>query len=112
MSVRQLVNVNIAILAVLASTLSGIGAANVAIPLCALAAAGLSLWLIDFTKRFYVGRWTVNSALALVAAVTAVRFARTEAIGDLPVLADAFAYVQIVLLFEKKTNRTFRRKLF
>ncbi len=106
MSVRQLVNVNIAITAVLASTLSGIGAMNIAIPLCALAAAGLSLWLTDFTKRFYIGRWTVNSALALVAAVTAVRFARTEAIGDLPVLADAFAYVQIVMLFEKKTTRT------
>ena len=74
MSVRQLVNVNIAILAVLASTLSGIGAANVAIPLCALVAAGLSLWLTDFTQRFYVGRWTVNAALAL--GCTAAELAR------------------------------------
>ncbi len=106
MSVRQLVNVNIAILAVLATVLSGIGGANIAIPLCAVAAAVLSLWLTDFTKRFSLGRWSVNTALVLVAAVTALRFVETQAIGDLPVLADAFACVQIVLLFEKKTART------
>jgi hypothetical protein len=77
-----------------------------AVPLCALTGAGLSLWLTDFTQRFSIGRWTVNAALVLVAAVTALRFARTQAIGDLPVLADAFVYVQIVLLFEKKTTRS------
>lgn len=106
MGVRQLVNVNIAILVVLATVLSGMGGANVAIPLCAAAAAGLALWLTDFTQRFSLGRWSVNTALVLIAAVTALRFVETQAIGDLPVLADAFACVQIVLLFEKKTTRT------
>lgn len=106
MSLRQLVNVNIAILAVLATSLCGLGATNVVLPLCVVAAAGLSLWLTDLTQRFSLGRWTVNVAVVLVAAVTAWRFARAQAIGDLPVLADAFAYLQIVLLFEKKTART------
>jgi len=106
LGVRKLVNVNIAILAVLASVLTGLGAANVAIPLAAVAAAALSLWLTDFTGRFSIGRWTVNVAVASIAVITVWRFTGSPHIADLPILAEAFAFLQIVLLFEKKTART------
>ena len=106
LGVRKLINVNIAVLAVLASVLTGLGAAGVAIPLAAVAAAALSLWLTDFTGRFSIGRWTVNVAVASIAAITVWRFAGSPYVADLPILAEAFAFLQIVLLFEKKTART------
>ena len=106
MQVRRLLNVNIATLAVLGAMLLGMGRQSVALPLGMVLAACASVWLTDVTGRFRLSATAVNAGVILAAAVLIGRMMRSRWTLDFLAVADVFVWVQIVLLFEEKTRRT------
>jgi hypothetical protein len=70
-----------------------------------VAAAG-SLWLTDVTGRLRLSRTAVNAGILLAAAVCAARIAQSKGAWDLLLVADTLVCVQVILLFEKKSLRT------
>ena len=106
MDLRRLISVNIATLAVLSALLVGMGKDSPVLPLVTALAAAAAIWLSDVKGRFSLSPATVNTLLVLIAAVTIWKFVLSRRAADLLVFADAFCYLQIVLLFEKKTLRT------
>lgn len=106
MDLRRLIGVNIATLAVLSALLVGMGKESPVLPLATAFAAAAAIWLTDVKGRFSLSPAAVNTIVVLIAAVTIWQFVLSRRAADLLVFADAFAYLQIVLLFEKKTQRT------
>jgi len=106
LNVRQLVSINIAILTVLAVILWGLGRFNIILPLGMAGAAVLSVWLTDVTRRFSLNGTAINVALILIMAGSIWRLAQSHWLADLIVMCDAFVCVQMVLVFEKKSRRT------
>jgi len=104
--VRRLLNVNIATLAVLATVMLGMGRQSVALPLGMLLAVCASVWLTDVTGRFRLSAAAVNVGVILAAAVLIGRMMRSRWTLDFPAVAEVFFWVQILLLFEEKTRRT------
>ncbi len=106
MHLRLLLNVNVAMLAVLGTLLMGMGRAGVGLPLAVALAAGASVWLNDVSGRFRLSRTLVNLGVIASAVVLVSRIAGSRFALDLVELVDVFAWVQIVLFFEAKTRRT------
>jgi len=106
LQVRRLLNVNIATLAVLGTVLLGMGRQNVALPLGMVLAACASVWLTDVTGRFRLSATAINVGVILAAAVLIGRMMRSRWTLDFLAVADVFFWVQILLLFEEKTRRT------
>jgi len=107
-----LIGVNIATLVVLSALLVGMGKESPVLPLATAFAAAAAMWLTDVKGRFSFSPAAVNTIVVLIAAVTIWKFALSRRAADLMVFADAFAYLQIVLLFEKKTQRTWWDLIF
>ncbi len=106
MNLRQLISINIAILTVLAALLWGLGRPSFILPLGIAVAAVLSVWLTDVTRRFSLNGRAINAALILIMAGSIWRLALSDWMADLIVMCDAFVVLQMVLLFERKTFRT------
>ena len=77
-----------------------------ALPLGVLAAAVAAFWLTDATGRFRLPRVLVNLGIIAIGATTVGRFVRAPTLFEIQDLTDALVCVQVVLLFEKKTLRT------
>lgn len=102
MQLERLLQINMAALAALGALLLGMGHRSAGPPLLVMLAAGLSVWLTDFTGKFRLGPWTAN-VLMLVGAVFSLRDIypprnEMQAVG----LSWFLVYLQIILLFQKK----------
>lgn len=106
MDLRHLINLNLAVLGVLASLLVGLGQPNALLPVGTLLAAVLAWWYCDLRERVAVSRWVVNAAVLIAAAVAALRFAQVGGAPDAAVAADGLLGLMLVLFFERKTTRT------
>jgi len=104
--VRRLLNLNVATLVVLATVLLGMGRQSLVLPLGMALAAGASFWLTDVTGRFRLSAAAINVGVILAAAVLVGRMARSRWTLDFLAVADVFFWVQVLLLFEQKTRRT------
>ena len=105
MDVRRL-DLAIAAMVVLDAHLVRAAPGGAALPLGVLAAAAAAFWLTDVTGRFRLSRGLVNLGVIAIGAVTVARFVRAPARFEIQNLADALVCLQVVLLFEKKTLRT------
>ena len=106
MNLQQLVNLNLAVLAVLSAALVGLGEPNLLLPLGMMLAAAASLWFCDRLGRVELDRWVINVAVLATAAIAAWRFAQVGGAPDAAVAADGLIALQAVMLFERKTART------
>lgn len=107
MYLERLLQINMATLAVLGALLLGMGQQSAGAPLLVMAAAGVSVWLVDFTRRIGIGRWTVN-VLMIVAAVYSLHDFfplgnELQALG----FARLLVWMQIILLFQRKIVRIY-----
>lgn len=105
-STRRLLDVSVAALTSLGALLLGLARYDVVLPVCALVAAALSLWLTDATGRFQLRRIEINAALVGAVVFTVWRFARSTGVLGFLVFVDLFVLIHVVLLFEKKSLRT------
>jgi hypothetical protein len=99
-------NVHIATLAVLATLLLGMARQSIALPVVVAVAAAASLWLTDVTGRFRLRPAAVNAGVFVTAAVLWWRLARSRFAVDLLAVGDVLVWVQILLLLEEKSRRT------
>ena len=106
MDVRRRLDLAIAAMVVLDALLVRAAPGGAALPLGVLAAAVTAFWLTDVTGRFRLPRGLVNLGIIAIGAVTVARFVRAPARFEIQDLADALVCLQVVLLFEKKTLRT------
>ncbi|NLF09923.1 MAG: DUF3488 domain-containing transglutaminase family protein, partial [Pirellulaceae bacterium] len=80
---------------------------SLASPMLVMAAAAVSVWLVDFTRRFSLGRWPAN-ALMIAAAVYSLHDffplgTELQALG----FARLLVCLQIILLFQRKNELTY-----
>ena len=106
MDLRQLINANLAALCILAAFLAGSGQGNWLLAGATVLAAASSWRWCDTQGRIAVGRWFVNAAVLAIAAVAAARLLTVGGASDAAVAADGLAVLSMVLMFERKTPRT------
>ncbi|MHC4402804.1 MAG: transglutaminase TgpA family protein [Planctomycetota bacterium] len=106
MTIRWLLNVNVAAMAFLGTLLLGLGQGSMAMPLAVLIAAVLSLWLTDAAGRFHLKRNAANLAAFAAVAFSVLRLAQSERASEFLVVVDLLIFVEIILLFQKKDLRT------
>ena len=109
MYLERLLQINMATLAALGALLLGMGMGqrDVWPPLLVALAAAVSMWLTDVTRRFCLGQRTANLLMLLAAAVVLSNVfplgSEFQAFG----LAWLLIYLQIILLFQSKDERTY-----
>ena len=104
--VRWLLNIAVAAMVALGALLLTLGQGGFVLPLVAVAAAAGSVWLTDVTGWFRLSRVAVNAGVIAVGAMIAARSFWLAGIFDASDLAGSLVCLQIVLLFEEKTFRT------
>jgi transglutaminase-like putative cysteine protease len=107
LDLRHQIHVNLAVMAVLSATLVGLGQRNVLLPVGMALAAAVSLWWCDRLGRIALDGWVINVTVVGTAAVAAWRFAKVGGPTDAAVAADGLIGLQAVMLFERKTTRTY-----
>ena len=103
---RWLLNIAVAAMVALGALLLTLGQGGFVLPLVAVAAAAGSVWLTDVTGWFRLSRVAVNAGVIAVGAMIAARSFWLAGIFDASDLAGSLVCLQIVLLFEEKTFRT------
>ena len=101
-----MIDVHVATLAVLAALLMGLAKENISLPLVTVIAAIASTWLTDLTGHFSLKPRFINVAVVLIAVVSAARYLLFQSTTALGIVVDAFIWLQIAILFEKKDSRT------
>ena len=111
MKFEQYIAIHLALIVCLSSFMLGMGQGDVILPTITLVGAGVSLWVVDFKKLFYLGPVLSNIIILLILlfsvgylmqAFDASFGGSLFAIAILRVLV----FFQLVLLFRKKENRT------
>jgi MFS family permease len=110
MDMRQLINANVAVLVVLSALLFGRGqyslVAQFLAPVIATVAAAAAHVYTDRRQRFQIGRTAVNVAILLIALVTGWLLFRASAVSQSVAIGQALIALQVVLLFENKSDRS------
>lgn len=107
MNIERLLQINTALLATLGTLLLGMGQGDAVLPVMTASSAAVSLYITDIKNWFQFNRILAN-AMAL-AAVTFAFFDFFSKADDSQLLAIAnlLTYLQIVLLYQKKSNRVY-----
>ncbi len=107
MYLERLLQINMAVLATFGAMLLGMGQRTETPALLVAVAAATSIWITDIRQWFQIGRRTAN-VLMLLAALVSLR--EILVLGtELQTLGLAWfvIYLQIILLFQKKDQRTY-----
>ncbi|RMF95418.1 MAG: DUF3488 domain-containing protein [Planctomycetota bacterium] len=106
--IERFLQIAVAVLAALATTMLGIGAQNPWLPVLAVLASIVSLWWTDIGGKLYLGRTLVN--VAMLAALAVVVWQVFTFQGTLQVFsaANLLVYLQVILQFRRKTLKTYR----
>ncbi len=107
MYLERLLQINMATLAALGALLLGMGQRSEGPPLLVALAAVVSVWLTDVTRRFCLGRRTANVLMLLAAAVALRDVFPLGSELQAFALAWLLIYLQIILLFQPKDERTY-----
>lgn len=107
MSLGRRVDLQIAGLTVLSGILFGLGETQPWLPAGLLLAAVLATLRDGNRPRFELSSATVNGLIFVIAIGSLWRFAYAYGTGEVIVVGHAFGGLQAVLLFERKTARTF-----
>jgi hypothetical protein len=104
-ALERLLSVNVATLVVLSTLLLGVGQQHAGLPALMLIAACASLWLTDLTGRLRLNRTLSNVAMLGAVLVCFWDLFRKAATPEIVVMGRLLAYLEIVLLFQKKDLR-------
>jgi hypothetical protein len=107
MSLGRRIDLQSAGLTVLSGLLFGLGESQLVLPAGLLLAAFLATRRAGGQPRFQLSAPAVNGLVFVIAITSAWRFAFAYGTGEVVVVGHAFGGLQAVLLFERKTARTF-----
>ena len=105
--VERWLAISMALLAVFASVLLGMGQGEAVRPLVMLAAAVTAVYFTDLKKVFYLNRLVANLAALGAVAMSLYDFARFDRDHQLLAIANLLIYLQIVVLFQQKSVRIY-----
>ncbi len=104
---ERLLQINIAVMAVMGAMLLGMGERSIGPPLWVATAAPIAVWLTDLTGRVRLSRRVANILMLVAAAVSSRHLfplrSELQALG----VAWFLIYLQIILLFQQKDARTY-----
>ncbi|MEX2187469.1 MAG: transglutaminaseTgpA domain-containing protein [Pirellulales bacterium] len=105
MSLLRLVQINLAIVAVLGTLLLGSAQGSVALPLLAVVSASAAFYWTDLRGRIRLGGGLANLAALVAVAMSVSQVVRSDASEQLVAIANLLIYLQTILLFQEKTVR-------
>lgn len=105
MNIGRRIELHIAVLTVIGGVLLGLGGASPILPIGLLACAVLATRRKDGQPCFSLPPAAVNVSIFVIAAFSAWRLAAAYGTREVILLGEAFAGLQAVLLFERKTAR-------
>ncbi|MCC9609325.1 DUF3488 and transglutaminase-like domain-containing protein [Blastopirellula sp. JC732] len=108
MKVERLLQISVAVLAALGAMLLGGGETDdAALPIAAVAAAFISVYVTDIQRWFSLNRNLANIAALLAVAFSISDFWPGNSTEKLQAIAKLLIYLQIVLLFQRKSTRVY-----
>ncbi|TWT30076.1 transglutaminase TgpA family protein [Blastopirellula retiformator] len=108
MKVERLLQISVAVLAALGAMLLGGGETDdAALPIAAVAAAFISVYVTDIQRWFSLNRNLANIAALLAVAFSISDFWPGDSTQKLQAIAKLLIYLQIVLLFQRKSTRVY-----
>lgn len=107
MYVERLLQINIVTLAAFGTLLLGMGQQSATLPLAAATAAIVAVWITDITGWFHLNRLAGNAAALVAGFLTLLEVYRYGITVQVLDLANVLVYLQIILLFQRKTLRTY-----
>ncbi len=105
MSLLRLMQINLAVVAVLGTMLLGSAQGSIALPLLAVGSASAALYWTDLRGRIRLSGGVANLAALLAVAVSVSEVVRSDASEQLVAIANLLIYLQTILLFQEKTVR-------
>ena len=107
MASERLLQLLIALLTAQGSVMLGMGSGNLTLPLLTIVAATLSLYVTDRYRWFYLQGSVANLAALCAVLLSIYDFFELERDRQLLAIAYLLVYLQIVLLFQRKTERVY-----
>lgn len=105
MPLIRLVQINLAVAAVLGTLLLGSAEGSVALPLLALATAAAAFYWTDLCGRIRLSGGLANLAALVAVAISVSEVMRADMSDQLVAIANLLIYLQTILLFQEKTVR-------
>lgn len=107
LNVERLLQLNIACLVILGAMLLGLGHGDIWLPIMASGAVVVSLFVTDILGIFAFNRFVANLAAILAAAYSLSDFFGSGSEEQLFAIASLLIYLQMVLLFQRKSSRLY-----
>lgn len=111
MKLERLLQINVATLVALGALLLGMGQHSTSIPFIAVFAAVVSFYATDVLCWIRLNTNLANAAGILAAIVCLAEFFENRQEEELFAIANLLVYLQIILLFQQKTNRVYAHLL-
>jgi len=108
---ERLLQINVATLVALGALLLGMGQHSTSIPFIAVFAAVVSFYATDVLCWIRLNTHLANTAGILAVIVCLAEFVEYRQEEELFAIANLLVYLQIILLFQKKTNRVYAHLL-
>lgn len=105
--VERLLQINVGLLVILGTWLLSIGQQNLIYTIAAIVAVGTSLIVTDIRQIFHLGRDATTLAALVSCMVLAVQVVRNAEESQLLNVANILIFLEVILLFQKKTDRTY-----
>ena len=107
MKLDRLLQITFATLVSLGTMLLGMGQRSLTLPLVAILSAGASIYLTDLRGWIRLNRPVANVAALLAVVFSVSNFFHVSSEDQLLAVANLLVYLQVVLLFQKKTGRMY-----
>jgi protein-glutamine gamma-glutamyltransferase len=107
MFLERLLQITIAALAAMGTALLGMGQREELLPLAMCFAAGMSVWITDIKGLFRLSRKWANFAMLALALILLPSLYPFQSQDQAQDFARFLAYLQIILLFQKKDSRIY-----
>ena len=104
---ERILQIALATMASLATLLLGMGQGNSLLPVLTMVAAAASLYVTDFRGWFHLPRWMANVVSLTAVAFTYFDYRRQDEDFQLLAIANLLIYLQFVLFFQHKSQRTY-----
>ena len=107
MALERYLQINVVLLAILATTLLGMGQQNWWMPILAVVIGLTSFYVTDLKQKLSLNRHVANGAAIVAVIISTGQFFQLEKDSQLLAIANLLVYLQIVLLFQRKDTRVF-----
>lgn len=107
MDIDRLLQITFATLVSLGTMLLGMGQRSLTLPLVAILAAGISIYVTDLRGWVRLNRPVANIAALLAVVFSVSNFFHVSSEDQLLAVANLLVYLQVVLMFQKKTGRMY-----